>query len=66
MSAVIADFRLYQSARDFGRRAGIPQREAVQRVNQAIRDGMTGRVAVGQLHHEAMRGNPRTPGPEAA
>lgn len=67
MSAVVTfnDFRMYQSARDYGQRVGIPQREAVHQVASAKRAGMTGRVAVGQLQCRAMRQD-RGTGPEAA
>lgn len=67
MNAVIpfSDFRLYQSARDYGQRVGIPQRECVREVASAKRAGMTARVPVAQLAHRAMRQD-RGNGPEAA
>lgn len=67
MSAVIpfSDFRMYQSARDYGQRVGISQREAVREVASAKRAGMTGRVAVGQLQCRAMRQD-RGPQPPSA
>lgn len=68
MSAVIpfSDFRLYQSARDYGQRVGIPQREAVREVASAKRAGMTARVPVAQLAHRAMRQDSGPQPPSAA
>lgn len=70
MSAVITsynDFRMYQSARDYGKRAGIPQREAVYEVASAKRAGISARVPVSQLQHRAIRaGYPKHPGGDAA
>lgn len=66
MSAVITDFRAFQSAAKQAKRAGVPQREAVHQVAEAQRQGMTGQHVAGQLQHRAIRAQPRWPGPEAA
>lgn len=78
MTATVSDFRVYQSAAKYAKRAGIPQREAVHQVAQAQRQGCTGYHVAGQLQHRAMvttgafmRATLRVldgdkPGPEAA
>ena len=64
--AVVTDFRVYQSAAQYAKRAGIPQREAVRQVADVQRSGMTARVAVGQLQCCAMRQDRRPFGGDAA
>ena len=63
--AVVTDFRVYQSAAQYAKRAGIPQREAVHEVASAKRAGITARVPVCQLQHRAMR-RERGPQPPSA
>ena len=66
MSAVIQDFRVYQSAVKYAKRVGIPQREAVHQVAEAQRQGMTGNHVAGQLQHRAIRAQyPKYPGDAA-
>lgn len=55
MSAVITDFRVFQSAAQYAKRAGIPQREAVHQVAEAQREGHTGYHVAGQLQHRASK-----------
>lgn len=67
MSAVIADFRVFQSAAKHGKRVGLTQREAVHQVAEAIREGATGQHVSGQLQHRAIRASwPKHPSGDAA
>lgn len=63
----VTDFRVYQSARDQGKRIGIPQRQAVHEVAEARKEGMSGQHVAGQMQHRAIRDQwPKHPGPSAA
>lgn len=65
MSAVI-DFRAFQSAAKWAKRAGIPQQQAVHQVAVAMREGASGHHVAGQIQHAASRTQPTDPTPPKA
>lgn len=63
MCEVIA-FHPFQCARDDGKRIGLNTKQAVHRVADAMRQGVSPNVAAGQIRHAAMTRAPRSCNPD--